>query len=129
MKWIRERDALIAQTLAFVQSVSRKKDDARKDDAKPYVGEDVRKSDAERNAEAALTDTIQIGESAKTAEPPKNIKILPANASSDFRTEIQSHVANFRAHQERFHREREQYYSTTIAKALAAVRDDSKPLR
>ena len=29
MKWIRERDALIAQTLAFVQSVSGKKDDIR----------------------------------------------------------------------------------------------------
>ena len=27
MKWIRERDALIAQTLAFVQSVTGKKDD------------------------------------------------------------------------------------------------------
>ena len=125
MKWIQERDALIAQTLAFVQSVSRKKDDA---DAKEYVRENLKKSDAERNAEAALTDAIQIGESL-TEEPPKNIKILPAIASSDFRAEIQGHVANFRAHQERFHREREQYYSTTIAKALAAVRDDSRPLR
>ena len=125
MKWIQERDALIAQTLAFVQSVSRKKDDA---DAKEYVRENLKKADAERNAEAALTDAIQIGESL-TEEPPKNIKILPAIASSDFRAEIQGRVANFRAHQERFHREREQYYSTTIAKALAAVRDDSRPLR
>jgi hypothetical protein len=32
MKWIRERDALIAQTLAFVQSVTGKKDDFRQPD-------------------------------------------------------------------------------------------------
>jgi hypothetical protein len=129
MKWIRERDALIAQTLAFVQSVSRKKDAGAKEDVREEdVRENVRKSDAERNSEAALTDPIQIGESI-TVEPTKNTKILPAIASSGFRAEIQGHVANFRAHQERFHREREQYYSTTIAKALAAVRDDSRPSR
>ncbi len=28
MKWMRERDALLAQTLAFVQSVAGRKDDA-----------------------------------------------------------------------------------------------------
>ncbi len=128
MKWIRERDALIAQTLAFVQSVSLKTDGAG-ENVRESAREAVRKSDAERIAEAALTDAIQIGQPLKTGEPPKNVKILPANASSDFRTEIQSHVANFRAHQQRFNRELEEYYSTTMAKALAAVRDDTKPLR
>ena len=32
MKWIRERDALIAQTLAFVQSVTGRKEDFRQPD-------------------------------------------------------------------------------------------------
>jgi hypothetical protein len=35
------------------------------------------------------------------------------------RTVIQRRVANFKAHQERFEREREEYFTTTLAKARA----------
>ena len=35
MKWIRERDALIAQTMAFVQSVTGKKDEVLRPGAPP----------------------------------------------------------------------------------------------
>ena len=39
--------------------------------------------------------------------------------------EIRARVANFRAHQERFHREREAYCSATMAKVHASLRGDS----
>ena len=127
MSWKKERDALIAQTLAFVQSVARKKGDGR---------EDARQSawdDAEPEIEAAATETFKfvelpkILEPLKIAEPLNNPQVPPANAASDYRTEIQNRVANFRAHQERFNRERAEYFSATIAKARAAVDDDFAP--
>jgi hypothetical protein len=126
MGWKKERDALIAQTLAFVQSVARKKDAAE---------ESANKADAEPEIGAALLDAFNILElpkivaPPKSVESPKSIQMLPANAASDFRTEIQNRVANFRAHQERFHRERAEYFSATLAKMHAAIGDDSAPLR
>lgn len=127
MKWKIERDALIAQTLAFVQSVARKNDDAG-NDAGQDLKQDAGNPDAARDVVAAAIDAARI-EPPKIAEPPRNARILPAPPSSDFRAEIQSRVANFRAHQERFHREREEFFSATLAKARAVARDDSAPLR
>ena len=43
-----------------------------------------------------------------------------AIVGDDVRTEIEARLANFRAHQERFHREREAYFSATLARARAA---------
>jgi hypothetical protein len=130
MSWKKERDALIAQTLAFVQSVARKKDD---------VGDDVRQNANEADAapaiEAVALDALKIVElpaivtPLKTVEPPKSIRVLPANAASELRAEMQNRIANFRAHQERFHRERAEYFSATLAKARAAMDDDFTPLR
>ena len=126
MSWKKERDALIAQTLAFVQSVARKKDDVR---------ESANKADWEPEIEAARLDAYKIAELPMLVEPPgipeppKRIQISPANATSDFRTEIQNRIASFRAHQERFNRERAEYFSTTLAKARAAIDDDFAPLR
>jgi hypothetical protein len=124
MSWKKERDALIAQTLAFVQSVARKNDD---------VGESANKADWE--VEAARLDAFKIAEFPTIVEPPgipeppKRIQISPANATSDFRTEMQNRIASFRAHQERFNRERAEYFSATLAKARAAIDDDFAPLR
>jgi hypothetical protein len=131
MKWKIERDALIAQTLAFVQSVARKKDDARNDlknDVGEIVNQDTGNPDLGRDVVAAALDAARM-EPRKIAEPLKNARMLPADPSSDFRTEIQNRVANFRAHQERFHREREEYFSTTLGKARSKARDDVKPSR
>jgi hypothetical protein len=129
MSWKKDRDTLIAQTLAFVQSVARKKDDGREnatqntwDDAKPEI-------------EAPPPDTFKIVELPKileplrVAEPSKSTQVLPANAASDYRAEIQHRVASFRAHQERFNKERAEYFSATIAKARAAIDDDFAQLR
>jgi hypothetical protein len=47
----------------------------------------------------------------------------------DFQAEIRARVANFRAHQGRFNREREAYCSATMAKVHAALREGEQPTR
>jgi hypothetical protein len=130
MKWVIERDLLIAQALAFVQSVSGKKEDASKAGAWP----DIEAAPIDVVADHPIKDDsikepIKILERAR--DIPANIEISRTLIPSDFRTEIQNRVANFRAHQERFHRERDEYFSVTLAKARAGTREDpaSPPLR
>lgn len=116
MKWIRERDALIAQTLAFVQSVTGSKDDVLQPD-----GTTVASTVA---VAAAAVEAVEI-ELAQAPVPPTP---LPSpRASDDFRTEMQARIANFRKHQERFEREREEYCAETLTKLRAAIRDVSGP--
>ena len=115
MKWIRERDALIAQTLAFVQSVTGKKDEPRRPDAAAPPGPIVQ------------TATILAVEQALEIEPPpappQPFQVAPPRTAGDFRNEVQARVASFRKHQERFEREREEYCATTLARLRAAIRD------
>jgi hypothetical protein len=146
MEWVKERDLLIAQTMAFVQSVNDKKLGSRRLDAKRW---------AESRIEAAPVDaTKPIGaikpiDAIKIVEQPASIPFgVPAARSSvpaarpsipaarptvsgDVRAEIQNRVASFRAHQQRFHRERDEYCSATLAKMRVLVSDDSAsaPLR
>lgn len=118
MKWIRERDALIAQTLAFVQSVSGKKDDVLPPDAAAFTREAIQPVAAEAAPPPA----------AIPAEPPlqlPSIQLAPPRTTGDFRTEMQARIANFRKHQERFEREREEYCAATLTKLRAAIRDPS----
>jgi LmbE family N-acetylglucosaminyl deacetylase len=134
MKWMRERDLLIAQTMAFVQSVTGKKPDAEKlfanNSAASTVAEASQPVDARSagapaafipDLDALLTDTtIAVAPTKPVARPDVRI---------DFQSEIKARVANFRAHQERFHREREAYCSATMAKVHAALREDAVPPR
>jgi hypothetical protein len=46
---------------------------------------------------------------------------------SDVRSEMQNRIANFRKHQERFEREREEYCAATLSKLRAAIRDAAPP--
>ena len=120
MSWIRERDALIAQTLAFVQSVTGKKDDVLQDGGPS-------------DSPAATVEIVAV--EALEVEPPQ--PLLPpqpppqpqpvqfTRASGDFRSEMQSRIANFRRHQERFEREREEYCAATLSKLRAAIHDGS----
>jgi len=124
MKWIRERDALIAQTLAFVQSVSGRKDDFRQPDTAAAV--------PARATEFVSVRAVTVAfEPARTEPPPQHVsppQPLPAptpRTSVDFRSEIQARIANFRKHQERFEREREEYCAATLTKLRAAIRDPS----
>jgi hypothetical protein len=131
MEWVKERDLLIAQTLAFVQSVNDRKLGARRLDARRW---------AESRIEAALVDATKPIDAIKIAEqPPASIPFnvpaarpsVPAarpSVSGDVRAEIQNRVASFRAHQQRFHRERDEYCSATLAKMRVLVGDDSAPI-
>lgn len=118
MKWIRERDALIAQTMAFVQSVTGKKDDFRPPETRT-------------DAPAASMDIIAIEtiaieiEPLRPAPPPQPLPVPPSRTSYDVRTEIQDRIANFRKHQERFEREREEYCAATLTRLRDAIRDAS----
>jgi hypothetical protein len=144
MKWMRERDLLIAQTMAFVQSVTGKKPDAEKSAAPSLALEPFElESRVEAATFEAMERAIAIVEPPKAetpkaetlkaetprAEPPNTLQIPRMNLQSDYRSEILSRVASFRAHQERVSREREAYCSATLAKIHAAIGRDGAPLR
>ncbi|MET0676644.1 MAG: hypothetical protein ABW175_12675 [Bradyrhizobium sp.] len=168
MKWMRERDLLIAQTLAFVQSVTGKL---------PETDATTVTSAAETTAAtppSAAAHPVATSESIHTAPPlaevrsatveiaprrieqalpiPAPVELLlpveeaqpvvaqdepkpapvidvfsPPDLRVDFQTEIRARVASFRAHQERFSREREAYCSTTMAKVHASIREIGPP--
>ncbi|MGX4771062.1 hypothetical protein ACWAUC_14825 [Bradyrhizobium guangdongense] len=120
MKWIRERDALIAQTLAFVQSVSGRKDG-------------FRQPDTAATAEIVSIQAVTVALKPPQADLPQQIAPtsqplpLPPPSASDFRSEMQARIASFRKHQERFEREREDYCAATLTKLRAAIRDAAPP--
>ena len=115
MKWMRERDLLIAQTMAFVQSVTGKKPEAEK----PYPT-----AQPERSAAPTMPDIeAMLAEAIANPEPPKPVQVSRAALRSEYQSEIQARVASFRAHQQRFLREREEYCSKTVAKMQAALKD------
>jgi len=72
-----------------------------------------------RTAEQALAD------SPKPIPPP--ITIAPTDSLAFQRDEIRHRVNNFRAHQERMAREREDYYLQVKARMLAPI--DPQPVR
>lgn len=142
MKWMRERDLLIAQTMAFVQSVTGKKPEAEKTVATSVTITSVETSQTADTA-ARLPDIEALMAEALAAELPKQTSretprdasreaprpvqtIARAELRSGFQSEIseiKARVANFRAHQERFNQEREAYCSATMAKVHAALRE------
>ena len=117
MKWVKERDLLIAQTMAFVQSVSSKRPVA---EIVPQTEIRVAPSAPEKILMAALA-----------AEPAPVERILEISRmaplpQSDLRQEIQSRVASFRAHQQRFHNERDEFFSSKLAQVRAAIKNEPK---
>jgi len=136
MKWMKERDLLIAQTMAFVQSVTGKKPDADKlfaksaalaaPEAVTVVGAPVSSASPAAyipDIKALLADTNV------AVEQSRPIQIARPDIKQDFQSEIRARVANFRAHQERFNRERQAYCSATMAKVHASLREDAVPPR
>ena len=108
MKWPRERDLLIAQTMTFVQSITGKKpeDEAR----------------AETRIEFVPIDQIETAERpieiVHQAAPPSSPSPVPR---SGLREEIQGRVAAFRAHQQLFDRERDAYFKSVLTKVRASI--------
>ena len=158
MKWMRERDLLIAQTIAFVQSVTGKKPDAGMFAGAPEAAKATTLTTTVVDIAAMVTETTVISEPAKSepaesepagsepstselsnsepvksallkSEPPRPIHVPRAVPLSDVQSEIKARIANFRAHQERFLRERDEYCSATMAKVRAALGENAEPPR
>jgi hypothetical protein len=156
MKWMKERDLLIAQTMAFVQSVTGKPPEAEKTlEAAKTVATSVALLSIETSettrAAAALADIVSLlAETPPATQAPREVsrevsrdvsrEQMPREISrpaplahldlrEDFQSEIRARVANFRALQERFNREREAYCSATMAKVHASLREGEQPPR
>jgi hypothetical protein len=101
--WKKERDLLIAQTMAYMQSVTGKATDT---DGRP---------------EPRL-ESMPMSEPTTVARPAD---ILPAArlspSHSDLRDEIRRRVAAFRARQQVFDRDRDEYCNAMMARARAAT--------
>ena len=175
MKWMKERDLLIAQTMAFVQSVTGKSPDAEK---MPEAGKTVAASAdlisvaplsvdrfaverfepaspaalalpdialpllqtppagrvstvtpapvAEVQARTVPAPIIEASPEAPR-EIPSPISFSRPDLREDFQSEIRARVASFRAHQERFNREREAYCAATMAKVHAVLKESELP--
>src|SRR5689334_2268785 len=117
MKWMRERDLLIAQTMAFVQSVT-----GRKPEADVFARTDLPAVTPTRlpDVEAMLAEAILPPEAVKPSLSAPVPPVRPA-ARSEYQSDIQARVEKFRAHQAKFNREREAYCSATVAKMQATL--------
>jgi hypothetical protein len=98
MEWTRHRDALVEDTLAFVRSVKGEPTTRRSFSASPIAEQVLAKAPA-------------------PLPPPTGFE--PVHPSA--REEIKLRVANFRDHQERVARERENYYFQVKAKTDALI--------
>jgi hypothetical protein len=88
--WMRERDQLIEQTMAFVEGVTA--------------------------ARPVRTEPSTKPEPPAKAEPSKPAALAPMASE---RAEIERRVANFKAHQLKFQREREAHYNAVLSKTRA----------
>jgi hypothetical protein len=136
MKWIKERDLFIAQTMAFVQSVTGKKPAAEAREAprdvlfqSPQVQSSLAQSAPvdEIAAEARRVEILKAETFKIEAVQAGTLKIETAQvtrsspAFGDVRQEIRGRVAAFRAHQELFHRERDEYYNSVLTRVRAST--------
>jgi hypothetical protein len=146
MKWMRERDLLIAQTMAFVQSVTGKTPEAETTIAASVALLSVETSETILAAAPLPDIKLLLAETPPVAQAPKDVprdlsrEEMPREISrlaplarpdlrEDFQSEIRARVANFRAHQERFNREREAYCSATMARVHASLKEGEPPTR
>jgi hypothetical protein len=152
MKWMKERDLLIAQTMAFVQSVTGKTPDAARTVTASAALLSVETFEPVAPAASPLPDFTPSWEQAPPApaapiiaqapvieeatvevpvETPRQLlgpaPLARLDLREDFQSEIRARVANFRAHQERFNREREAYCTATMAKVHATLKESELP--
>jgi hypothetical protein len=112
MKWMKERDLLIAQTKAFVQSVTGKiaaadaRDQLREALIESTAADEI--AEVKRPVETKAIETVQISR-------PSPVRL------GDFREEIRGRVAAFRAHQELFNRERNEYFNSVLTRLRAST--------
>jgi hypothetical protein len=126
MNWIEERDSLIAQTKAFVQSIALRTEDINRREAALHRPVPVPPKPHVAPAPVAVVPmrTVEI------PPPPKFLPLSRPPNQVDMQTEIRARIASFRAHQERFNRERHEYFSTTLARLRASIDElDHRPPR
>ena len=114
MSWKQERDGLIAQTLAFVQSVTGRRDDE--------VASGTAVAPTPNVEPAAQVAKPSVANAADLPSPPPPTTRRPI-VQTELANEIRARIASFRAHQERFNREREEYFAATLARLRAAVKE------
>jgi len=135
MSWKKDRDTLIAQTMAFVQSVTGRKDEAGGANAAfvPPSAEATVMEALERDL-TPLKAKPPVLEPVRFAAPPSPPPALPADTiarskvQGEMANEIRARIASFRAHQERFNRERDEYFAATLARLRNAIKD-APPVR
>jgi hypothetical protein len=98
--WMRERDQLIEQTMAFVEGVAAA--GPKRTSAPPVVQ----------------------AEPSRPVEPTK--PAAPAFIASE-RAQIEKRVANFKAQQQKFQREREEHYNAVFAKTRFVPGNPPRP--
>jgi hypothetical protein len=143
MKWMKERDLLIAQTMAFVQSVTGKIPEAEATVVASIAEPPATKFETARVEASAAADvaplqvempadvyvpavipTPPVKVSAESApQVSKPVSLPRPDWREDFQSEIKARVANFRAQQERFSREREAYCTATMARVHATLKE------
>ena len=109
MTWKEERDLLILQTMAFVQSVT------------------VKTANGGRASETQLPSAPAATPSIAEQRP---VDVLPARLTpishGDLRDDIRQRVAAFRARQQAFDRERREYYDAMMARVRATSEQAAK---
>src|SRR5262249_21346091 len=134
-------------TMAFVQSVTGRGQDVLRLNVGAAPALNARPDLVARDARPVPKADVPI-EPIKPAEPPPETPApvtspdvapivtangvtsngVTTNVAGDMAREIRARVAGFRAHQERFNREREEYFSKTLAKLKATI-DEMPPPR
>jgi hypothetical protein len=132
MKWIEERDALIAQTKAFVDAVTRRSADTRGSGTSPATRPVLRDAVVPSGAQP-LPPAPPTGSSRaapiETAAPPAMAPLSRKFDQVSMTAEIRARIAAFRAHQERFNRERQEYFNATLARLRAEIDELPPPAR
>ncbi len=116
MNWVKERDLLISQTMAFVQSIAVSKTDH---DGQVKSRLDLLSHEIDLPAHPANSKP-------STENPETPIEIGPRMRplqldGMGMREEIQGRVAAFRAHQQAFLRERDAYFHAVLEKARGSA--------
>jgi hypothetical protein len=101
--WMRERDKLIEQTMAFVQGVAAAKP------VRPVTAGPAQPEPAQPVAQPGPEAPLK----------PAGIPIMGLAPMASERAEIERRVANFKAQQQKFQRAREAHYDAIFSKARA----------
>lgn len=126
MNWKKDRDSLIAQTMAFVQSVTGRKDEpVRSSFALPSTEFGVRDAlEHERTPPTAKVSGLEPAPATAPPSPPLPVDVIArSRVQGEMANEIRARIASFRAHQERFNREREEYFAATLARLRETIKD------